>query len=282
MLIIRILAQLPFWLLYPFASFLYYVAYYIIRYRLKTVRRNLSNSFPEKSKTELLKIEKQFYRNLTDYVIETLKLYSMSEQEFRRRILVTNPELIKQKAEQYGMVLLLGSHHFNWEWKLTTSLLHANIPMDFVYQRQKNKTFDNFLLHCRSRFGGSPVYRESVARELIKKKGQVRGLIMASDQYPGRKGDKKFITTFLNQETRFFDGMNQIARLTQACTLFIDISRLRRGYFSVTYSVLTEPPYDTEPMQVAGAYANALEKEIVRDPANWLWSHKRWRKPKKI
>jgi KDO2-lipid IV(A) lauroyltransferase len=73
------LSLLPFWLLYLISDALFLLVYHIVRYRRKIVRKNLSASFPEKSLTEIKKIERQFYHWFCDYIFETFKLLSMSD-----------------------------------------------------------------------------------------------------------------------------------------------------------------------------------------------------------
>ena len=48
-------AILPMRLLYLLSDFLYFITYYVARYRLKVVGRNLKASFPEKSRKEMRK-----------------------------------------------------------------------------------------------------------------------------------------------------------------------------------------------------------------------------------
>ena len=82
----------PFWLLYLKSDFYFFMVYHLAHYRRKVVRNNLLRSFPQKTLKEIKAIEKQFYRNLCDQVVEMFKLPRMSVDEVTRRIAVTNPE----------------------------------------------------------------------------------------------------------------------------------------------------------------------------------------------
>ena len=77
---------LPLKLLYVLSDCIYYLLYYCIRYRRKVVRKNLVNSFPQKTEKEIIKIEKGFYAWFCDYVVETIKVRSFSEEEMQRRM----------------------------------------------------------------------------------------------------------------------------------------------------------------------------------------------------
>ena len=81
-----LLSLLPLRFLYIFSDVLYYPLYYCIRYRRKVVRQNLTGSFPDKNEKELIRIEKQFYHFFCDYMIETIKLFSISKKQLKRRM----------------------------------------------------------------------------------------------------------------------------------------------------------------------------------------------------
>ena len=75
--IFYLLSLLPLRVLYGFSDVLSFLAYYIVRYRRKIVRQNLTTSFPEKILKEIKTIEKRFYRWFTDYFFEAIKLLSL-------------------------------------------------------------------------------------------------------------------------------------------------------------------------------------------------------------
>ena len=74
--VLYLLSLLPMRIHYLFSDFFYLPVYYVVRYRVKLVRKNLADCFPEKSAEELRKTEKAFYHWFCDYVVETIKLIS--------------------------------------------------------------------------------------------------------------------------------------------------------------------------------------------------------------
>ena len=67
-------ALLPFKVLYFFSDIIYLLVYYVVRYRRKVVRKNLVNSFPEKTIKEIVQIEKKFYAWFCDFIVEIIKI----------------------------------------------------------------------------------------------------------------------------------------------------------------------------------------------------------------
>lgn len=278
MFFLRLLSYLPFPVLYALSDFLFFVSYRIVNYRKRVVRRNLRNSFPEKSEKERRQIEKDFYKHLCDYGVETLKLLTISEQELMKRMQFSNPELLADYKAKNQSIFFLASHQFNWEWMVVGASLVFPFDIEFVYQPVKNKFFDRFSLTTRSRFGALGIRRKDVAREIIKRRTKLKGIASVADQYPGYESDKKYASTFLNQDTVFFYGTNQLAQLTQFPTLYYKVEKIKRGYYLSTPVVIGEPPYAKTSDSVIEGYVRELEKSIQQNPANYLWSHDRWKK----
>lgn len=277
MFFLRLFSRTPLPVLYLFADFLFFMAYRVVGYRRKMVRKNLNNSFPEKSESELNTIEKQFYKNLCDYGVETLKLLTISAEELKRRMVFKNPELVAELAKKNQSVLFLTAHQFNWEWVLTSGSLSLPFQIDFVYQRLSNKTFNEFSLQSRSRFGAHAIERSQVGREAIKRREILRGTAIMADQFPGHHHDKKHWTTFLHQRTAFFMGVSQLASITQYPALFLSVRKIRRGYYEGKFSPISVPPYEKESEKIVEEYAREVERAIQADPPSWLWSHNRWK-----
>ncbi len=277
MIFIRFISKLPFSVLYALSDLLFILTYYLVGYRKKLVRKNLANAFPEKSEHELFQIERAFYRNLCDYAVETIKLLTISPEALKQRMRYTNPEMVFEYSEKNQSVLLLSSHQFNWEWLLVSGELSLNIPIDFVYQSINNAFVDTLMQTCRTRFGGYAIKRNEVARELVKRKDITRGIALVADQYPGLPRDKKYEIKFLNQDTVFFYGSQQMAFLSQCPALYAVVERVSRGHYTCTLVTVGKPPFTKDSATVIEAYVRAIEKVIRQHPDGWLWSHDRWK-----
>jgi KDO2-lipid IV(A) lauroyltransferase len=278
MLLLRLLSRLPFYFLYLISDFLFLFIFYVLRYRRKLVLKNLRNSFPEKDEESLQKIARQFYRNFCDYGVETLKLLTISESELTKRFTFGNQELVERYAREKQSVIYLAAHQFNWEWGMVSASAALPLALDFVYQKVNSKFFNVLILACRSRFGAYAVERQKVARESITRRHILRGIATVTDQYPGHVRDKRYIAKFLNQETAFFFGANQIAYLTQYPVFFFNIEKLKRGFYRGSFNPVGEPTYEKTDTNVIEGYIKALEESISKNPENYLWTHDRWKK----
>ena len=278
MFFFRLFAALPLSALYILSDFLFVLSFHVVRYRRSLVRKNLERSFPEKSAVEISGIEREYYHNLCDYAVETLKLLTISKEELEKRMKYKNPEVVKEFTDKNKSILLLASHQFNWEWLLAVGSFCLPMQVDFVYQPQGSNFFDQFSLISRSRFGAYGIKRQNVAREVVRRKDILRGIAIVADQFPGHHNDKRYWTKFLNQDTAFFQSINQIATLTQYPAFYTAVRKIKRGYYELELIKIAVPPYEKETFNIVEQYARATEEVIHKHPDGWLWSHNRWKK----
>lgn len=152
----------------------YFFLYYLARYRRKVVRKNLTNTFPSKSKKEIEKIEKDFYRFLCDYFVETIKLLHISDKEIKQRMKFDNPELINELTQSGTSCFLCLGHYGNWEYVPSIGFyLSPNVVQGQIYKQLHNKTFDCFFLKIRSRFSPKCIEKGEVFRTIVKTKTRV-------------------------------------------------------------------------------------------------------------
>lgn len=273
-----LLAKLPLGLLYLLARLIYFLTYYVIRYRRGIVFDHLRTAFPDYSESQIRLLAKNYYRNLADVLVEVIKANDISEKELNERVSHKNFELLEELVGQGRSIILLSSHSGNWEWLQLAVGLRLPVPLDGVYKPLHNQAMDRFIYGMRTRFGSKLIDVENFMKEVIRNKRQQRAYAVLADQKP--KGSGKFHTTqFLNRETRFFIGPEKIAQFSKAAVVFVRMTRKARGYYEAEYELIAEPPYQKDDMNypITELYARAVESHINANPDSWLWSNRRWR-----
>lgn len=276
MWVFKLLSYLPLSVLYLLADFLYFLAFYIIGYRKKVVWQNLKNSFPEKTDEELKRIQKDFYRHLAEVFIETLKILSISKKELEKRFVVKNIDLLTNRLNEGKTVLVLTAHLFNWEWLSLITSLKQPYSVHFVYQELSSKFFDKLMLKIRTHFGGQPLKMQNILKDVLQKNNEARIVALLADQSPAGN-EKDHWTNFLNQDTAFFAGVEKIATKLKLPVVFGGATRLKRGYYELYFEEIYHPQEKLD-NKITENYVRLLETQIQKTPANWLWSHKRWKK----
>ena len=205
----------------------------------------------------------------------------MSEEELRQRVRIMNIEAVERYTQAGQSVVLLASHHCNWEWLLLTSCLELKIGVDAVYKPLRVDAIDRFMLETRSRFGGNPIPARDFLVEVLKHRGAARMFALVADQTPPREEEKHW-TRFLNQDTAFFVGADKIARITRSPVFFVGVTRQRRGYYEARLQLLAAPPYSGEGAGIIERYARVAESHIAQYPADWLWMYRKWKYKKPL
>jgi KDO2-lipid IV(A) lauroyltransferase len=109
----------------------------------------------------------------------------------------------------------------------------------------------------------------------------VRVIAVVADQEP-RSSEKRHWTRFLNRDTAFYMGPEEIARTTGYAALFVAMRRLSRGHYEVTFTPLAGAAERLKTGEFTERYARLSETQIRAAPPDWLWSHKRWKLKKPL
>ncbi len=272
---VLLFAIVPFWLLYIFSDFLYFILYKVFKYRVSVVRDNLKKSFPEKSKEELKKIERLSYKNLSDITVESLKAFTMSKEEIFARHKVINEDDLRYLYGKCGGIIALPNHYGNWEWG-AMSCMQLEWKGVALYKPLSNKHLNTYVKRNRSRLGTQLVSIYDTARNFVENKNNKKNYVMASDQSPSN-AKKAYWVDFLGRETAFLHGPELYAKKYNYPAVFIDIQRVKRGYYELYLTVLTDEPQKLKDGELTQMLASKLEEVIRKKPQDWLWSHKRWK-----
>ncbi|MFA6778934.1 MAG: lysophospholipid acyltransferase family protein [Paludibacteraceae bacterium] len=275
--ILWLLAWLPLDVLYVFSYFVYFLSYYVVRYRRKVVRSNLEKSFPEKSFEERLRIEKDYYLHFADILFETVKLMRISDAEMKRRMHFSNPEVMYDICQNNSVVVLLG-HYGNWEWLPSIFIDAKGFVAGELYRPLKNKYFDAFFLKLRGRFGTFNIPKNDALRAIVNFKREKKNFALGfiADQTPSRN-NLHYWADFLNQDTPFLNGPERIAQKNGYAVIYFDVQKVKRGYYNCDLILLSENAKDIKENEITDRYVELFERTIRRNPAYWLWSHKRWK-----
>lgn len=278
--IMRTIAGLPLGVLYLVSDLAYPIIYYIIRYRRSLVRENLRCSFPEKSEKEILRIEKAFYHNLCDIFIEAFKCLNISDKEMRQHVEVANCELPERIASEGRNIFMLLGHCGCWEWFQEVSVRYKNPKKGCeIYKQIENNYFGSLMHEIRSRWDTEQIEMRQAVRTLLRWNAAGKPFLCGfiQDQRPDTKAKDDII--FLNQQTWYTPGSEEIAHKIDAVLVYLDVERTSRGHYRLTFVEMQPNEKESlSPYPLSRCFWRLLEQTIRRQPELWLWSHNRWMK----
>lgn len=266
---------LPLWLLYIISDGLYLIIYRLMGYRRKVVMENLVQAFPEMSERERKKLAAKFYRNLTDMMVETIKLLTMSKRSLRKRFDCDLTVLHQLYAQGKSCQLHLG-HNFNWEWANLFCMQGVQFPFLVVFMPITNNAVNRMFRHFRERAGTVLIPANDMKNGMAPWMGRQYLLALVADQNPGNPR-RCFWFPFLHKMTAFYKGPEMSARRNNIPVVFADIRKKRRGYYKATLTLAFEEPGQTKEGVITETFVKYLEKNIREQPEMWLWSHRRWK-----
>lgn len=275
LIIIYGISILPHFILYRISDFMYFTLYHVFKYRLNIIHKNLTNSFPNKSNKEIIEIQKAFYLNLMDVMVETVKEFTLSKREIKKRYKFTNPEEFVKHYENGKSVMMLMGHYNNWEYGVSTPLW---VPQECwaVYGKLNNPYMDKFIVRTREKYGMTLFSMDKTYEVMMNHEQGNKLYMFMADQSP-HFGSIKYWLTFLKQETGVHIGAENLSKKLDLAVVFIDIQRVKRGYYEITAQTLFDDAKSTGDKEITNKYFATLEEVILKNPANWLWSHKRWK-----
>lgn len=268
-------------MLYGLASFMAWLAWRVFPYRPRVVRENLTLAFPDWDDAAIKRVMRDYYRGFADVLVEIVKSASIEPAELRRRVRLLNPNVPRELIERGKPLLLVAAHQCNWEWLLLSLSLELGYPLDAAYKPLVDSWAEREMLKIRSRFGGRLIPAQNLLPEILKRRNELRVIAMVADQEP-KNSERRHWTRFLNRDTAFFVGPEEIARATRYPVVFVAMRRTARGHYEIEFQPLSFGGENLPPGELTERYAQRVEAQIRAAPADWPWSHKRWRLKKSL
>jgi len=272
---------LPMWLLHGVASGLAVLLFHVVRYRREVVHENIETALPELSAEERRQAERQFYTHFCDLLLESVKYFSMSEKQMRRRMHIIGAEIVEERARQGRSCAVFLGHYGNWEWASSMPLwVNPTLCLTTqLYHPLENYVTDQLVLYTRRRFGAVNITADKSIKYIVEnqRKGKPVLVGFVADQAPFWD-NIYFWSDFLHHDTPWFTGAERIVQKLDMDVYYLDVRRIKRGYYEARFKQITFEPKKQEQFWITGQYAKMLEETIRRDPPYWLWSHRRWKR----
>lgn len=277
--ILNAISRLSWAKLYQLSDICRFLIFDIGQYRKKVVLTNLCNSFPTYDEKTIHAIAAKFYRNFTDIIFETIKLKSISREDLLSRIDL-DVSILDHYYEKNQNLVVVAGHLGNWEMLNLFGSARLSHQMVVVYHELQNDIFENWFKHVRTRFGTEMVTMKEAISKAMQPRDRPFIFILINDQSP--VPEKAFWTKFLNQDTGVFRGVELIARRLNSPVLYMAVlkNEAKRGFYKGYFKLITESPKQAPNNSILQAQIGFLEQDIIQQPENWLWSHKRWKHKK--
>jgi Kdo2-lipid IVA lauroyltransferase/acyltransferase len=273
--LLYLFSLLPFFVLYGISNFFAFLLFHVIKYRKDIVLNNLKIAFPEKSEQERIKIAKNFYLYFTDTFIESIKFISISKKQLLKRS-TGSFDIINNLVERGFNINIMAGHQFNWEYANLLYAINLKIPFVGIYGPIANKTIGKIFFKFRERYGTILISAPDFTNKMHSVFEKQYMLALAADQNPSNPASGYWIN-FFGRPTPFVAGPEKGAIKKNAAIVYVGFRKIKRGYYHFDTTLLAENSANTKVGELTCLYRDILEKTIRQDPANYLWSHRRFK-----
>lgn len=272
---LKLLSLLPLRALYLLSDFVYFLIVYVFDYRKKVVMHNLQIAFPEKTEEERVRIMKDFYHNFCDTIVEIIKIFSWSNEELLKRM-SGNFDQVNAWKDKGRNVQVIAGHYFNWELANLGVGERSTIPFLGVYKPLSNKILNRIFLDMRSRTGTILISATDFKNDVSEHLNKQYALILVGDQNPGNP-ENAYWLNFFTKAAPFVKGPAKGAIMKDTVVFYADFYKVKRGYYQFEVELITENPREYTEGALTKLLVKKVEASVKKRPANYLWTHRRWK-----
>ncbi len=247
--------------------------------RRKLAEDNVRQAFPEWSEEQVKALVRRNFEQLGMSGVEFLRLEQFDADNIREFFDIEGEHHLRQALEQEQGIILLTAHFGFWE--AGNYIFPAlGVPLDTIAKPLKNRLTDAYFYKIRSQFGADIVNSRKGARRILKSLQSGRAIGLLLDQHispPGSIqvdffGRKAYTTTAITNMAMKY----RIPIVPTFCLRQPD----HRYLVWFESMIVLEGEGEQALTDNTQYLSHLMETAIRRDPGQWFWVHKRWRKTK--
>lgn len=241
----------------------------------RVIAENITACFPDASPTDRADLIRRSCRELGKQIMETGIIWYASPARLRR--LVVNPAIVSEMESLWpeGRGMLVAVPHLG-NWELCNLFMNLHHPVHHLYRPPRAAWMEPILVALRERAGGRSMPTDVRGlRYLLRclREGRLVGIL--PDQIPDSGGVH---APFFGRPALTMTLFGQMARKTGAGVALYFSERLPFGRGFRLHVLAGESGIaDPDPLVAATALNQAIEACVLRAPAQYQWSYRRFR-----
>jgi KDO2-lipid IV(A) lauroyltransferase len=139
-----------------------------------------------------------------------------------------------------------------------------------------NKVFNKLMLKLRGKYNTILVSVPEFRTSFHNYNKEPYSLGLAADQKPSNPNKAGWLP-FFGKMTPFYMGPEKGAIRMNTAVVMTNFYKVKRGYYKIDFDVLTTTPKELPKGMITQKLIEYVEAAVKERPANYLWSHKRWK-----
>ena len=241
----------------------------------RVTRINLSKCFPGLDACGLNALALESLSHTACLFFESGALAHWPGDRLRRLVVAESGRDQLEAGMASGGVLLLVPHYGNWEF---ICFALGRFEFAALYDPPRLRSLETPLRRARERFGGRVHPTDASGIRAIYRQLEHGGLVcLLPDQVPRVSGG--VYAPFFEHPALTATFAHRLIERTRPTVLLGSARRVPNG-FSLTYEALDEACADS-PQSFAQSLNRAIEDLVRRDPAQYQWEYKRFKRQPK-
>ncbi|KDE40113.1 Lipid A biosynthesis lauroyl acyltransferase [Nitrincola lacisaponensis] len=253
-------------------SFFGQLLYLLARDRRHVTETNIRLCFPELSRAEQQQMVRDVFHHNGIGLMEAAMAWWAPDTWFRDRVTLKGKEHIDAALAKGRGVILLGAHFSTLD--LGGLLFNFHYPVDAMYRRNNNPLLEQVITQGRKRFFGQVIERSDI-RSVIRNLKKNHIIWYAPDQDFGLH--QSVMAPFFGIPAATITATSRMVSLNQSPILMLAQHRREDGQYELELFPIIDPFPTGDDVQDATRINAEIERAIRKDPAQYMWVHRRFK-----
>jgi KDO2-lipid IV(A) lauroyltransferase len=238
------------------------------------IKTNIQRAIPKINTSKIKIITKDMWNNYGRTLSEYMFLKGFRNDQFRSNINITGKEILQKIKLEKTPVIFVSGHFSNFEL-MAMEIEKSGVNLSAIY-RPLNNIFLNILMErIRKKYICKNQIKKGTSgvRELLRlyKKGYSIALMIDQRVSQGIK------SKFFNEEAFTTTIPAQFIKKFNCKVVPISIERHNGVNFNIKVEKPIEFSKNSSTEKITRELNVWLEKIILKNPGEWIWSHDRWK-----
>ena len=238
------------------------------------IYKNIKKALPNEPQDRIIKIINEMWNNYGRIFAEYMFIKKFREDRSQKNIIIEGQEILNKIRDKGDPVVFVSGHFSNFEL-MAMQIEKSGINLSTIYRPLNNSFLNHLMEKIRKNFICKKQIKKGMSgmRELIKlhKKNYSTALMIDQRVTEGIK------SIFFNHEAFTTTIPAQLVKKFGVPIVPIYIERFDEIKFKM---MVYDPIYFTKESSVkiiTDKLNKILEKMILKNPEQWIWSHNRWK-----
>lgn len=251
------------------------LAFRAVRRHRRKALENIAIAFPEWTPARRREVVHEMFQHLGMSLFEIVWLPNLTPKKLAQTTVFEGLEPVATVIEAGNAIVLFTGHCGNWEW-LAAAMARAGLPLTVLQRERDEGGLNDFILGIRATSGIKTIDRGSSGsgRDLIQalRRGGLLGFLIDQSLRV-----ESVNVPFFGKPAPTPIGPARMGIRAEAHAVYVFSERRPDGIHHVRFGDPFKLNRNDDPTALTALMTRAIEDQIRRTPAQWVWMHPRWR-----